>query len=434
VVGRDGAIDEAELRAHVGRLLPEHMVPAAIVELDRFPLTVNGKLDRGALPAPAVRAAGQGRLARTPQEEVLCGLFAEVLGIERAGIDANFFALGGHSLLAMRLISRIRATFGVDLAIRALFDAPTVALLCERLIHGRPPQSPLEILLPLRSSGSRTPLFCIHPGGGLSWCYSGLMRHLPPEHPIFGLQARAITEPQRAPQTIEEMAADYLQAIRRIQPAGPYNLLGWSFGGLVAHAIATWLQEHGETVALLALLDSYPSNGNGHLHNGGTLDDGKLLADQLRALGYYAGDEPLSISGALSILRGKHDILSNLDEQHVSAILQVMKQSSRLAGNFLPQRFDGDMLLFTAMKDVSSPATDSWRSYVGGKIVIHQVDCEHIQMMRPDALAKIGSVLASEFDKQSRFSSSRQRDGRSGSGQTDARFPSVIKRFVRSSE
>src|SRR6516164_8070317 len=132
VVGRDGAIDEAELRAHVGRLLPEHMVPAAIVELDRFPLTVNGKLDRGALPAPAVRAAGQGRLARTPQEEVLCGLFAEVLGIERAGIDANFFALGGHSLLAMRLISRIRATFGVDLAIRALFDAPTVALLCER--------------------------------------------------------------------------------------------------------------------------------------------------------------------------------------------------------------------------------------------------------------------------------------------------------------
>src|SRR5262249_49546347 len=144
VVGRDGRIDEAELRAHVGRLLPEYMVPSALVELERLPLTVNGKLDRGALPAPAVRERGKGGQPRTPPEEVLCALFAEVLGVERVGIDENFFALGGHSLLAMRLISRIRATFGVDLAIRALFDGPTVASLCERLIHGRPPQSPLE--------------------------------------------------------------------------------------------------------------------------------------------------------------------------------------------------------------------------------------------------------------------------------------------------
>jgi nonribosomal peptide synthetase DhbF len=335
---------------------------------------------------------------------VLCGLFAEVLGIARVGIDEDFFALGGHSLLAMRLISRIRATFGAELAIRGLFEAPTVASLCERLTQGQAQESPLEILLPLRRSGTLKPLFCIHPGGGLSWCYSGLMRHLPSEHPIFGLQARAITQPQMAPQTIEEMAADYLQVIRHIQPTGPYNLLGWSFGGLVAHAIATWLQEHDENVALLALLDSYPSNGNGHAKNGGALDEGKLLADQLKALGYYGGDEPLSISGALNILRSERDILSNLDEHQVSAIIQVMKESSRLAGNFSPQRFDGDMLLFTAMKDNGSPPTDSWKSYVGGRLVVHQIDCQHIQMMRSDALAKIGSVLASEFHKQSRFS------------------------------
>src|SRR5438067_2378166 len=123
VVARGGRVAEAELREHLARLLPDYMVPSAIVELERLPLTVNGKLDRSALPAPAVREGGLGRQPRTPQEEVLCALFAEMLVVARVGIDANFFALGGHSLSAVRLISRIRATFGANLSIRRLFEA-----------------------------------------------------------------------------------------------------------------------------------------------------------------------------------------------------------------------------------------------------------------------------------------------------------------------
>src|SRR4029079_5901268 len=301
------------------------------------------------------------RAPRTPQEEILCGLFADVLGLERVGIDDNFFEVGGHSMLAIRLISRIRSSLDAEISIRSLFEAPTVEALAKRLVPGRPALSDFDVLLPIRPAGSKRPLFCIHDAGGFSWPYSKLIRHIPPQHPIFGLQARNLTQRAMRPNTIDEMAADYLSIIRRVQPEGPYNLLGWSFGGIVAHAIATKLQSMGERVSLLALLDSYPRPPEGA--PAGFDDDSEVLSTQVAI-------NP--IMNLLDVLR--REGLTTLKEHHYEAIMDTFKNNTTLMSTFEPQRFRGAMSLFVAMVSETKPPVEIWTSHVAGEIRIHPID------------------------------------------------------------
>jgi amino acid adenylation domain-containing protein len=395
----NGTEDLDELRRYATSRLPAYMVPAAFVTLDALPLSPNGKLDQAALPAPELTAPG--RAARTAREEALCCLFAEILGLETVGADDNFFALGGHSLLATRLVRRIRAALGADLPVRLFLQAPTVAGVIESLTADPAVRARVDPVLPIRTSGGQPPLFCVHPVSGVAWCYSGLQRHLPADLPIYGLQ---LDTEVPAADTLAEVTASYADRIRSVQPAGPYRLLGWSLGGSIAHAVAARLQQEGEQVELLALLDSYPAKqGLLDLEPAALLDAIELailatMAQDL-GLGTEVADDPRSRQRLRqAVAQG-----FGLPESTLADLARGAASLIRLVEGGVPdgehQTFHGDILYVQAQgsRERAPDVAELWQPYVSGTIDHHAIDCGHFEMMKPDPMAAIGSLLAARI-------------------------------------
>ncbi|MGJ4999561.1 amino acid adenylation domain-containing protein [Bradyrhizobium sp. HKCCYLS3077] len=386
VLSKDAVHDEASLRASLAAYLPGYMVPSQIIMLDHMPLTRNGKLDRDRLPAPERAVSVSRRAPRDRREEEMGRLFAEVLGLPEVGVDEEFFALGGDSLRAMRLIGLVRARFQVNCSIRTLFDNPTVEALANSIDHVAPEGNPLEGLIAIRAAGTRPPLFCIHPGGGLSWVYARLMRYLPADQPIFALQARGFKDGDTLASSIEAMAEDYLAAMRRVRPKGPYHLLGWSFGGLTAYAIACRLQEQGEAPGIVTLLDAYPVRAADQAM---PVHDDELLADQVAMLGAVPRwKEARSLRQALLADRGA---LATLSARDIDALVEITRNNVRLATGWEPPRLEGDAHLFIA--DAGALPPFDWRDRVDGTLHRHLIPCRHGDMLQPGPLASICHTL-----------------------------------------
>ncbi|WP_338083561.1 amino acid adenylation domain-containing protein [Burkholderia arboris] len=391
-----------QLREHLAARLPDYMVPAAFVVLDALPLTSNGKLDRRALPEPDDDAFVQAQY-EAPQgetERTVAALWSDLLGIERVGRHDNFFALGGHSLVAARLLVKIRETFGHEVSIRTLFEAPTVAQLAPR-IHETGASDALAVLLPLQPQGARPPLFCIHPAGGFSWPYASLTHHLR-DRPLYGLQARALTEAGTDAQSIEEMAQDYVRQIRSVQPTGPYHLLGWSLGCHIAHAIATQLQCAGEKVALLAMLDGYPEVGSEAYPAPTETEVIDVLIRAFVDTPQSASARSLTIDTLKTRLAEHNPMFRTFNARTFESIVRQFQVAPAQAGMFAPDVFDGDVVFFRATlerPEAYQPRdVRAWQPYVRGKIDVHDVACLHETMMSTSALAAIGPIVAAALD------------------------------------
>ncbi|MFF3653165.1 amino acid adenylation domain-containing protein [Streptomyces sp. NPDC002181] len=392
-VPADGSVTADGLEARLRERLAAHLVPAVVL-LDELPVTVDGSLDRRALPAPAAAGRTTRRSRNTALERELCAVMAEVIGVPEVGVHDNFFHLGGHSLLAVRFLDRVQDVLragGARLTIRDLYHSPTAARLAEHLDRpgaraGR--GNPLDPVLTMRE-GTGEPLFCLPAISGLSWAFSALLPHIDASRPVIGLQSGQLGDPGAAPRDFEALVTAHVARIREVRPHGPYHLLGWSFGGVLAHAVATRLTSLGERVATLALLDARPP-----------AERRPATGDRHWALGVLLGrdpgdlPEPATDGELVALLRANEPVLGMLDPEQVAAVVATtLANRTAYLAHRVTDRFDGDVVFFEAVRTSRLTGGEAWADHVRGEIREHAVDCGHMDMTRREPLAAIGRLL-----------------------------------------
>ena len=403
----EGGVDTAALRARLGAVLPEHMVPGALVVLDALPLTPNGKLDRRALPAPEWGRAERGLpMPRDVVELGLARIWEELLGVRPIGVRDDFFGLGGHSLLAVRMMARVEQWTGSRLPVATLFEGATVEHLAAALRRdggGRGNGSPL---VPIQPRGSRRPLFFVHPAGGNVLCYAALARRLGTDQPFFGLQSRGLAAGEDAAASVQDMAADYLAQIRSVQPRGPYRLGGWSMGGMVALEMARQLQARGEAVETLALVDP-PVPGGGRdpderellrdfaLHLDLPLERMEGAAEEAAAL-----DPEARLRHLLDAAREAGVVPPDLDPASIRRLFGVYRANVLAARAYRPAGYAGTLTLFLAAAPGDpSPAEGSreWERLAAGGVEVALVPGGHFDVVREPHVRALAEALAARL-------------------------------------
>ncbi|RSM36171.1 non-ribosomal peptide synthetase [Amycolatopsis balhimycina DSM 5908] len=380
--GNGGGLAEA-VREYAADRLPAYLVPSAFVELGALPLTANGKLDRKALPSPefAHGAGGEAAGPLAALEQSMCEAFAEVLGLPEVGVNDDFFTLGGHSLLAIALVQRLKRK-GITTSVQDVMAAPTVTELMNTLSLSSVRDS-LGVLLTIRGGGDRLPLFCVHPAGGLSWCYTPFAQHVPPDLPVYGLQARGVDGRTPVAGSLAEMAADYIEQLREVRPHGPYHVVGYSFGAAPAHEMAVQLRARGEEVALV-VMDSLP------------LDE--ILAEA-REKGQPV-DEDVPWEETIRAEFGH--LLGGFSDEEIAVFARIFENNTRIRGAHATGRFDGDALILVSAgsRPEDGPSAARWAPYVSGELTEVPIPCEHADMVRPGMMGLVWQAIAAWLESR----------------------------------
>ncbi len=411
---------DRQLRRHLGTFLPDYMIPSAFVWLSHFPTTPNGKLDRKALLAMDSRPQIESKqkeqhVAASDQvERQLIGLWEQLLDIRPISVNDNFFELGGHSLLAARLFAQIEQKFGRRLPLALLFEVQTVAGLAD-VLRAEEWTPDWTSLVPIQPSGTRPPLYFVHAHGGNVLGYRELADRLGPDQPFYGLQAQGLDGGSAPFETIEAVAAHYVNEMRSLQPYGPYYLGGWCMGGDIALEMAQQIQEQGETVGLLIFVQNsgpgYLTYTNGassgvrrklykvvdrvrqegsnlhfHPHKGRFISERLRRSSELVKLKVEKATRPLTAT--LGIDR-EPSVAYQVDE--LEAVHDVAHQC------YTPQPYCGRVLLFRAtIQPVGLKHDDAlgWRNLIDGELIVENIPGHRVGMLDEPRVQKVAEQIA----------------------------------------
>ena len=406
------------LRASLLHSLPGYMCPASIVLLDALPRTPNGKIDRRSLPAPAL-VLHTSKEPMQPLNEVerrLVTIWSSILGIDTIDKTADFFELGGHSLLAARLLARIETEFGQRLSLLTLFKAPNIAAQAKLLMQDTQREYDFRQVVRLQPNGSKSPLIAIHNTGVY---YYHLSKLLDQEQPLTALQLfDPSIERANLPQTMEEIAAQYVQLIYKFQPSGPYKLIGWCVGGVLAFEVARQLMIAGHQVALLAMIDAWAPGHNRRLSRlRATLANysfrGQLIAADwrravsreqtfrmflerrtltkklLRLFGRDAPEEPGRVEFAARDLSAE-----NYDQW----LLGYLEDTER---RYEPKLYPGKITLLCSAREPRGLFLDTqmgWGPFASGGVDVKVVDGDHFTVFKGQGLEQMATHISAVIE------------------------------------
>ncbi|MTI47958.1 MAG: amino acid adenylation domain-containing protein [Firmicutes bacterium] len=402
---KDKMITTGEVYTYMKMKLPEYMIPSRFIMIDEIPLTPNGKIDKGLLPNPD-RNMFSDKTNNPPRDYIefeLVKIWEEVLNTSNIQVYDNFFTVGGHSMLVMTLINKIHNKFGIQLPISTLFERSTIAELADKIRDNV--QQPTSIMVNIqKGNGDMPPLFLIHPHGGGVYCYYNLVKHLGADVNVYGIQAVGLDSDYKPIDSLDRIVECYLEEIRAKQAIGPYLIGGWSFGGIVAYEIARRLEEMGEEIGFLGMLDVRPLT---RLKTGEEIDPDESLPMLIKyaqligmdRLKLVEDDEDKLFNQIVMYAKEKGIFPQSYSVDLLNRKIKVMMANSiAMEGYQYRGKIQSDIYLFHATEGnekLEQEPVDpiEWTEYTSGRLNAIEVEGDHYSFIEAPNVNKVAEKI-----------------------------------------